>query len=176
MLFPLLVIAIIQANKWQKKPLGLNVWAALGLKKGLLCFSIHKEQLYANVPPSLTKLWGKRLVRLSDALSSRQATENELRHLECNRNLMAVGREQLVSQGSLQVSVQCWKEGFLRGGEGGCLSLLTREAPAPLFSSPGAAPLPCPKWHGQSHHVPLHFLCCWCAEDAFFSQERQLSS
>lgn len=38
--------------------------SSAGSEKGLLCFSIHKEQLYANVPPSLSKLQGKRLVRL----------------------------------------------------------------------------------------------------------------
>lgn len=118
------------------------------------------------------------------------------RGLSGSRTLSQAGRLQKMSWGTLSVIEIWWqleesnlsvreasksvcsaeKRDFWGGGEGGCLSLLTREAPAPLFSSPGAAPLPCPKWHGQSHHVPLHFLCCWCAEDAFFSQERQLSS
>lgn len=113
------------------------------------------------------------------------------RGLSGSRTLSQAGRLQKIHWGTLSIIEIWWQleESNLSGKppgqrsvlkrdflEGFCLSLLPREAPAPLFSSPGAVPLPCPKWHRQSHHIPLHFLCCWCAEDAFFSQGRQLSS
>lgn len=55
MLFLLLVITIILANKWQNKPLGLSVWAVLGLRKDYYVFPSTKSNCVLMYPlPSLS--------------------------------------------------------------------------------------------------------------------------
>lgn len=166
MLFPLLVIAIIQANKWQNKPLGLNVWAVLGLKKDYYVFPCLKSNCMLMYPlPSLScrerGLSGSRTAHANASTLSRAGRLQKMSWgvLSVIEIWWQLEESNLSVRGSLQVGAQCWEKGF----SGSFLPLITAQGGsslAPQHRNLGTTPAPFPKRHQHNQEVSsLCFLC-----------------